>query len=785
MSDNYYNPHYSIPDDQYVFYNTPSDAYYIPPPHTRHDPQPALSPTDGYIRDAHYDHSTAPQGWSPSYVDTTPSVAQDGQSQLGQPVHPAALEHADHQPSSLGDFHSPPVAPSQNYSNHLYSRVPPSAVPALEAPRAVYPVQAMLQEVYPVPQFNDLPDGQASCYFDSQSVQSCAYPDHSSCALAPSDDPHYHHQDTQAFECQSYPFTNSDTLPQNAYSQVYSPQATSGPNESIPVMQQAAYPDNNHYHIPPPLTHHHNYDQGPVPTHIPQVQASSTSSLSQWANVSPSIAHAPIVPSQTRDAVAAPSGQEFSLHSPHLASAQEIAQQEAYSYSEYQQASLQPQQYPNASDLLPSQANPGADGVAHPEFPLGSRHSILYGNGIPPRSPADFEIVPRPSEIVRSSSHVRQAAKLHVDVGKADINSPTSHEARLQQRRRRSSAAPLAFSPYERSRDRRASSSGLSQHQLDNDPTPSLTDSSGPSPPAMSPLSPPGAQHTFIYNPYQHPHVVTLPDHKPATFPPPQIIHHAPCGTAVAVGGGAPAQHQTIKFSDESPTTIDFGGKGKTVDRSTIDPATGEKKPFLACGFCRQRKIACGQRPPHPRDHELPDGPRTCNQCLRRHILCLYPTESRRGLRKGKPSRRIVYRDGEEITIIDEEDDDDEPDNNCATGSKRKKRGQGPMEWVPAVDAWLVTPVAWAAYLAARPELRHAREAASAANPSQSRRPISRPVVSETIHKELQQFFYRPVDTEYQIQVLGNLLSRTTPLLASRASLYLFVGRFRIVPKIY
>lgn len=55
-----------------------------------------------------------------------------------------------------------------------------------------------------------------------------------------------------------------------------------------------------------------------------------------------------------------------------------------------------------------------------------------------------------------------------------------------------------------------------------------------------------------------------------------------------------------------------------------------DKKPSLACLFCRGRKIACG--PPAPGG----DG-KTCNQCHRRSLKCDYPAESRRGMRKEKP----------------------------------------------------------------------------------------------------------------------------------------------------
>jgi len=55
-----------------------------------------------------------------------------------------------------------------------------------------------------------------------------------------------------------------------------------------------------------------------------------------------------------------------------------------------------------------------------------------------------------------------------------------------------------------------------------------------------------------------------------------------------------------------------------------------EKKPPLACLFCRGRKIACG--PPLPGSIR-----RTCNQCRKRSLQCHYPSESRRGMRKKKP----------------------------------------------------------------------------------------------------------------------------------------------------
>ncbi|KAI0301036.1 hypothetical protein B0F90DRAFT_1587415, partial [Multifurca ochricompacta] len=51
-----------------------------------------------------------------------------------------------------------------------------------------------------------------------------------------------------------------------------------------------------------------------------------------------------------------------------------------------------------------------------------------------------------------------------------------------------------------------------------------------------------------------------------------------------------------------------------------------KKDPFLACFFCRGRKIAC-----HPKSEGGED--RTCSQCAKRHLRCQYPLTSRRGQR--------------------------------------------------------------------------------------------------------------------------------------------------------
>ncbi|KAK2463295.1 hypothetical protein APHAL10511_004950 [Amanita phalloides] len=67
--------------------------------------------------------------------------------------------------------------------------------------------------------------------------------------------------------------------------------------------------------------------------------------------------------------------------------------------------------------------------------------------------------------------------------------------------------------------------------------------------------------------------------------------------------------------------------KDKLPIRSQTSKRIVDKKPALACLFCRGRKIACG--PPVTGTKE-----KTCGQCQRRSLTCVYPSESRRGMRK-------------------------------------------------------------------------------------------------------------------------------------------------------
>ncbi|KAI0055456.1 hypothetical protein BV25DRAFT_1842945 [Artomyces pyxidatus] len=52
----------------------------------------------------------------------------------------------------------------------------------------------------------------------------------------------------------------------------------------------------------------------------------------------------------------------------------------------------------------------------------------------------------------------------------------------------------------------------------------------------------------------------------------------------------------------------------------------------LACYFCRGRKIACGALPGSRN--------KSCWQCVKRDMVCVYPTESRRGQRRLSTRRR-------------------------------------------------------------------------------------------------------------------------------------------------
>lgn len=52
----------------------------------------------------------------------------------------------------------------------------------------------------------------------------------------------------------------------------------------------------------------------------------------------------------------------------------------------------------------------------------------------PTRSVAEFDVVPRPIEAIKSSEIVRLVVKLHINVGQAGSNSPSSPETKLKAR---------------------------------------------------------------------------------------------------------------------------------------------------------------------------------------------------------------------------------------------------------------------------------------------------------------------------------------------------------------
>jgi len=82
---------------------------------------------------------------------------------------------------------------------------------------------------------------------------------------------------------------------------------------------------------------------------------------------------------------------------------------------------------------------------------------------------------------------------------------------------------------------------------------------------------------------------------------------------------------------DEIPIPDAESKPGQAIFKLNTPPEIKEKpkkKPILACLFCRERKIACGQPLP---------GSTKCNQCARRGLDCEFPKESRRGQHKRGP----------------------------------------------------------------------------------------------------------------------------------------------------
>ncbi|KAG9014553.1 hypothetical protein FRB93_013678 [Tulasnella sp. JGI-2019a] len=330
---------------------------------------------------------------------------------------------------------------------------------------------------------------------------------------------------------------------------------------------------------------------------------------------------------------------------------------------------------------------------------------------------ASYTSLPTPT-----SGMVRQAAGLSLNTSTAsgsairgpDITHFPTHEARLlqrQQERRRAALEPYPTEKEARQRDRASSSSRRNSHQHQSSISPTRR---------IQPPLPP---------------------------PPPAVTSSAPPRYQASGNGNGASVEGPIRFSDPPVMDTPCSGKGKAADKSQqgsgavtdkvkakteADDALQallDKKPFLACEFCRHRKIACGQRDPHARDGELGDGPRTCNQCARRGLLCCYPGESRRGMRHGRASRRVSYKDGSNIVFTpgsedecssEEEEEEEEPQPGPSNGrkkqpkKKKKSKKKKPMEWIIAVDAHFITPGAWQAYLHALAIKKAEKEKAAA-----------------------------------------------------------------------
>ncbi|KAG9005772.1 hypothetical protein FRB90_010206, partial [Tulasnella sp. 427] len=253
----------------------------------------------------------------------------------------------------------------------------------------------------------------------------------------------------------------------------------------------------------------------------------------------------------------------------------------------------------------------------------------------PSRTAAEFDVSVRHIEAIKNSDHIRRAVELHGDVGNADPSSPASHKARVKAR----------------------------THQRKQQSVPYPKDHPLTRPPSIF------AEHDH-HDTQGHCH-----DNQPRHLVPSSAP--AEQRTAGHSAANKPFQHQTIGLSNPEDEGKDLAAERREADAASVAAAVMgvERKPFLACAFCRQHKA--------------------------------------------KPvAKSIVHPDGTEDTIYVEEEEEEVDEKS---GANRRKKGRGPIEWIPAVDAWLICPIAWAAYLAAlelkkaEAEVAKAAEAAAAA----------------------------------------------------------------------
>ena len=128
--------------------------------------------------------------------------------------------------------------------------------------------------------------------------------------------------------------------------------------------------------------------------------------------------------------------------------------------------------------------------------------------------------------------------------------------------------------------------------------------------------------------------------------------------TASQDDAGAPTHAPSSHPSPHAGENIMPGQSSFMLDNAVPEPP--KKKPIMACLFCRERKIACGPPPadqedqtckcvlfpPHERGH---DNMCDLRQCLRRELVCEWPTESKRGQHKRHP--RVKPEDPETMPV--------------------------------------------------------------------------------------------------------------------------------------
>ncbi|KAI0649684.1 hypothetical protein C8Q79DRAFT_339726 [Trametes meyenii] len=117
----------------------------------------------------------------------------------------------------------------------------------------------------------------------------------------------------------------------------------------------------------------------------------------------------------------------------------------------------------------------------------------------------------------------------------------------------------------------------------------------------------------------------------PMAHPVPTLTAGTPGASGPGAGKGAGAGASAMPGQAMFRLNMHREGSGEGADAPQPEK---KKQPIMACLFCRERKIACG--PP------APGGPRRCNQCTRRDLVCEYPKESRRGQHKrGTRAQRV------------------------------------------------------------------------------------------------------------------------------------------------